>query len=444
MTSVLPRILAESVARLHQYWSHRPVVILVPEFGGEARALVSELTACGASVMGVVTAGPVPAGEVPHVFSCLEHGFDVAPAEFGRWLNDPPAALGAWLDQLDPGRAWTAIGWSVFETAALFARPVHGHRRTEWGQWEDKTRVEEIWRNADIPSPKHRVITVDDPRAEEHACKIDRGLGVVVAHDTSQYCLGGGESVRRVRGQEEFAAALRWASERADRVRIAEFVPGQPCSTLGMVLADGVAVFDPIELVILAEAPTGRFEFCGLSNLFRPASETAVQLRDHVRSIGTRLAEQVNFRGLFSVDGILSPNGFVATELNPRQSSGLGLRRTWSDFPLNLFQRAAQEALPAVYGLRSSDVEDAFRNVARQHPGFTVRVNLPGSAPGLGQHKVDVVVDGTTRHVLFASDGLSANVLSIDPQPGPGVLLTPIAEALAQALGRLDLLSPTG
>jgi len=94
-------------------------------------------------------------------------------------------------------------------------------------------------------------------------------------------------------------------------------VPGVPCSVLGIVLRDGVAVFDPIEIVTLRDRARSSLVFCGSSTWWRPAPAAVAEIRRYARLTGSELARAVDYRGMFSVDGILGDRGFVATELNP-------------------------------------------------------------------------------------------------------------------------------
>jgi hypothetical protein len=283
------------------------------------------------------------------------------------------------------------------------------------------------------------VVAVDDPQVAEHVRTLDAGLGVVISLDATRFCFRGAQGVRWVRDPRRLGDVLRWARERADRVRIARFAQGRPCSTLGMVLADGVAVFDPVELVTLMDRAAGRLEFCGVSALWRPDPLRAEQMRQGAERTGTWLAEHTGFRGIFSLDGLLGDDGFVATELNPRQSSGLGTKG-WPGFPLNLFQRAAQEALPEVFQLPSREVETAFRDIGRRHPLLAVRTAHPSASMSSGAHTERVVSQGRERTVRYTCDGPTVRLLAIDPLPQDGAV-APTAAALARALGRSELVS---
>ena len=439
----LPVHLARSIEALRQHWTGRCVVLLCPSFTSETRAVIAELAACGARVVGIVSATPLPDGapSIPSTFSCAQWGLGVAPEDFDAWLVDPPAVLEAWLAQADPGRSWLVVGLTFHRTGELFGRPVWGWRRPQWAAWEDKTRIESLWPAVEVPSPPHVVVSVDDPEVADHVRALDRGLGVVIAADASRYCFRGAEGIRWVRGPAELDPVLRWARAQADRIRIAEFVAGRPCCILAMVFADGVAVFDPVELVTLVDRTTGQLEFCGTSTRWRPDPGHAEQLRGYGRRIGIWLAQNTGFRGMFSVDGLSGDHGFMATELNPRQSSGLAILKGWPGFPLNLFQRGLQEALPGVFQLPSREVEAAFRDVGRRYPGHTVRLRCQEASPRPGTRTAQVLARGREQRVDYRFEGRTVRLLTVEPGPADGVV-APTAAALARHLGRPGLVAP--
>jgi hypothetical protein len=99
------------------------------------------------------------------------------------------------------------------------------------------------------------------------------------------------------------------------------FLDGIPCSIHGIVLPDGVAVFRPVEMVTLRR---GReFVYGGCATYWDPPDDVREQMRSTARAAGRRLAEDVDFRGAFTVDGVATVDGFWPTELNPRFGAGL-------------------------------------------------------------------------------------------------------------------------
>ncbi len=448
---------AAAIDALRRYWRGREVLILLPEFTAAARTIIGELADCGAEVTGVLTAAH-PAADAPavrHLWSFADHGYQLTPSTFDLMLREPPAELADWLSAVDPGRSLLALGGTFTHVDSLCGRQVHGWRRPEWAAWEDKTRIESLWREAGVPSPPHAVLPVGDPALPDIMIRLDRGLGVVLALDSTRGFLGDSTGLRWVRNPREPAGALAWCQGKTDRLRVAAFVPGVPCSVLGMVLADGVAVFDPIEIVTLRDPARDALVFCGSSTWWRPGAQAADLIRRHARSAGARLAA-FGFRGMFSVDGILNGNDFRATELNPRHASGLGLRAGWPRFPGYLFQRAMQEGMPGVFDLPCHAVEEEFRTTVRGHPSYSVRVPLAASSPAASSPAASARLAGGSRHILdlatatfpypvvqtvaYHRGARSARVLSIDP-PLPEGLAAPAAAALATALGPTRLTS---
>ncbi|MGW4211358.1 hypothetical protein ACWEIJ_25420 [Lentzea sp. NPDC004789] len=412
---------------LRGHWAGRPVVVLTQFVDGGVARLAAELSQVDAEVAGVLSAVP-PGPGAP----------DIAPVWFpddgsdaDTWLADPPARLSAWLDRIDPGRRAVIAGGNFTAVGSVCGRPVHGWRRPEWVRLEDKTAIDRLWQHVGVPAPAHVVLPVGDPAIAERVRELDRGAGVVLALDATTGNRGDAKGLRWVRSGEELAEALRWAQDKADRVRIAEFVPGVPCSVLAMVLQDGVAVFDPIEIVTLRDPRTADLVFCGSSTWWRPGAAARDEIREHVRRVGGHIGQELGYRGLFSVDGVLGADGFRATELNPRHASGLGLRQGWPDFPLYLVQRAIQESVPGIVGLPSADVESIFRRIVADHPSLSVTVPLPDAADGEG------VWQSTVRYRVR---GGRAQVLDAGPPREDGAV-APVVAAFATATGARGLVA---
>src|SRR5205807_2669632 len=60
------------------------------------------------------------------------------------------------------------------------------------------------------------------------------------------------------------------------------------------------------------------------------------------RTVGAGLRERVGYRGAFTIDGVMSADGFRPTELNPRIGAGINaMARAIADIPLTLLAMAA-------------------------------------------------------------------------------------------------------
>lgn len=443
--------LAPVVGTFIASWSGRRVVLTAHTINGGMRALAEELSNSGAELAALVThTPPGPADPLaPHVWCCAQRGQRLSPAQFEAWLLGQPPELTGWLDRLDPERCWQVLGTTYAQFSHLGGRTAHGRWRPEWAVWEDKTRVEEFWRRAGIPSPPHEVLAPGDRAVADAVARLDRGDGVMMAIDTSQEVLGSSQGLRWIRRQAELAAALREVRGRTARVRLATFVRGTPCSVLGMVISGQVAVFDPIEVITLHRPSTGELVYCGTSTVWRPHPGQREELREYTRRAGRLLASSVGYRGMFSLDGILGEDGFVATELNPRHVSGLGMRAGWPRFPTRLLNRAIQEGKPEGDGVLWQDVERVYRDTVRRAPSYSLWI--PVTVPAVdGDYR-----SGALTRVAVGA-GAPAPMVGVRYRPecggtrvyettaGPGVhrgALGPVAAALARSLREDDLSS---
>jgi hypothetical protein len=62
---------------------------------------------------------------------------------------------------------------------------------------------------------------------------------------------------------------------------------------------------------------------CGCATTYDPAPQDREEMRSVARRVGESLRDRVDYRGFFTVDGIMSADGWLPTELNPRPGAGL-------------------------------------------------------------------------------------------------------------------------
>jgi hypothetical protein len=426
---------------LERYWRGRRAILLAHRVTTSTRKLADELARCGAVVAGVVAGAPPAAGLLPPQLPAWVPAPSARPLDrraFDDMVRSPGAELADWVEAVDPDGTCLAIATIWGEVPEVLGRPVHGWRRPQWARLEDKTRVERIWADIGVPSPRHAVLTLDDPSLPERAAMLDGGRGVVLATDSSRGILGGGGGLRWVRHPGEFDAVLAEFAGLTEAVRIAEFVPGIPCSTQALLLDGGVAVFGPAEEVMLRSPGTGAFFYCGTSTWWRAEPSVSREIEGYVREAGRWLGEHAGFRGMFTVDGVITVDGFLATELNPRAGGGLGVRPGWPGFPIYLFQRAALEALPGIITLDPDDIEGAFVDAIRRCPSYSGTIALGPAGPALGGDGTFTASAGEFICYRTGEDG--ADVLQIRPTRGDRIIGPAMAE-LAAALGTPGLVS---
>jgi hypothetical protein len=338
------------------------------------------------------------------------------------FVADPPDFVRAAVDAYDPSaEAQVMVG--PFATSRTFCgRRVLDGRLPSWAALENKAVVDNFWDGLGVAHAPSRVVAADQPALVTAARALDRGQGTVWSGDTSRGITGGAHAVRWVRGEDGARDAAQFLGANADRVRVMPFLDGVSCGIHGIVTPDGVAVLRPLEQVVLRRPSTGEFLYAGTSTWWDPPGSVREQMRRLVRKVGEALRTRVDYRGGFSIDGILTDDGFVPTELNARFAAGLGtVARGATDVPLRLIQ----VALVAGYdlGISAADLEGVLLPAADEHRSAGLLTVV--------ERRCDETIE---RPVLFengsarwaAADEESHGTIELGPSASGGLLhLTP-------------------
>ncbi|HEX6425922.1 MAG TPA: hypothetical protein VFZ79_20690 [Acidimicrobiales bacterium] len=279
---------------------------------------------------------------------------------FERAMIHPPAEVVEALDRFDPGRDALVLVAPYDASTSVAGRPAFGARRPAWVAVEDKTTNDALFDRAGTARPPSVVVGAAD-RDELRAAHadLDAGSGTVWSGDARDGFNGGGVLVRRVVDDGTAAAAGAVMAERCERVRVAPFLEGVPCSIHGMVTLDGIAVFRPVEMVTLRTIDPPGFRYGGAATFFDPPAADREAMREAARRVGAVLRDEVGFAGTFGIDGVLTADGFLPTELNPRMGGGLAaVARALPDLPLLPLHwlAAAEHPLP----VSAAEIEDAL------------------------------------------------------------------------------------
>lgn len=314
-------------------------------------------------------------------FVLEEGGGDIVAAMHAaeRRLADPPAALRAAVDAWDPeGTALGLVAFTLGDVPAVAGRRRFANRPASWAALEDKTLVDAFLDAAGIPRPLSEVVAAEPGALRAASRRLDRGEGTVLAGDARDGIHGGAVGIRRVGPGEDGAAAAAFLASRCDRVRVTPFLEGIPCSIHGVVFPDGSsAVFRPVEMVVLRPPAGDRFLYAGAATWFDPPPADREHLRSVARRVAGALHRTLGFRGGFTVDGVLSAEGWLPTELNPRLGAGHSqLAAALPGLPFQDLALAAQEGVDLDY--RPDLLEEAVVLAAdRRRQGGTWTV-LPG------------------------------------------------------------------
>ena len=299
-------------------------VVLAGAMGSSWTEHIELLRSVGVSKLLVVAtegrgAGPLP--DVPTVI--VDPGAGLSQMQrihaADRILGEPTAEMIDAVEAFDPTGDALVVATFLSTASDLAGRPMVSARRPEWLALEDKIVVDAFWDRAGIDRQPSRVVRLD--AADRAAAELDRGAGTVWAADAREGFHGGatqtywvGDLASRDRAVEALAAVC-------DAVRVMPFLEGVPCSIHGIVLPDGVAVLRPVEMVTLRRGRT--FAYAGCTTYWDPDPSAREQMRNVARRAGAQLRDEVDFRGTFTVDGVVTSDGFWPTELNPRFGAGI-------------------------------------------------------------------------------------------------------------------------
>lgn len=343
--------------------------------------------------------------------------------EFRLWERlavSPPPEVVEGLDRFAPDLV-LASGIESFD--AFAGRPLFGARKPEWVALEDKTVVDALWDDAGVARAPAEVVAVAEAWAAHQ--RLDVGEGTVWSGDVREGWHGGAELVRPVRSAAEAAEAARVLGAACDRVRVAPFLEGLPCSIHGFVTGTGTAALRPVEMVVL-RTPTG-FRYAACATTWDPAPADREEMRDVARRLGEHLAERVGYRGGFTVDGVMTRDGFRPTELNPRIGAGLAyLRFALPGMPLLLLH----------FGLIAGAVDADHRGVESLVLEAADRVRMRMSHVFFEKHvATETVAEGDVTFMLGPGSlgGFLRIFTSTTPPDG-----SPFAPVAAEALRRAD------
>jgi biotin carboxylase len=322
---------------------------------------------------------------------------------FEAALDDPPALLRDAIDRFDPDGEAVVIGTLFSQRAELCGRPLLGARAPGWMALEDKTTVDAVWDAAGVPRAPSMVVDLDEPVLRGAVEAMDAGQGTVWAADTRDGWHGGASGVRWIRPGDDLAAARDELAQQADRVRVMPFLDGVPCSIHGWVLGGDVIALRPCEMLVLRVPGSRSFRYAGAATSWLPAEQDTEAMRAVASRVGTHLRDTLGYRGVFTVDGVLTVEGFRPTELNPRFGAAIGMLGRGAGLPLYLLHLASIEH-PA-WDWRPAELEAGLLEASRAH------------VVGSGHTLLELAVDEPRPPLRLARDA-SGSVTAV-PVPAP-------------------------
>jgi hypothetical protein len=358
---------------------------------------------------------------------------------FARALEDPSPELLEVVERFDPDGEATVVTAVYFSGEHLLGRRIFAPRPRAWARLEDKTTVDGLWDAAGVPRAPSWVGPVERGRLWRAHRDLDDGSGTVWVADNRTGWHGGGHGLRWVQTADDAERAGRELAAIARHVRVMPFLDGRPCSIHGWLIGDQVATFRPCETVMLRETGRRRLHYAGSATSWLPPDHDHGAMRDVARRVGEHLRDAHGYRGVFTIDGVLTADGFRPTELNPRFGAALTALGRGANLPLYLLHGATVERPELDW--RPDALESELLAASLEHPvagGHLVLEGLQATARRLSfrcdrDQFVEVPgsadADGTVE--LGPSPGGSLLRVSFDrPQLGP-----PAAPQVAAVFG---------
>ncbi|MCB9528422.1 MAG: hypothetical protein H6701_08525 [Myxococcales bacterium] len=283
----------------------------------------------------LVLAGAVGTGALPDpayaewrlVGSAAPAGADISEElrHFERSLGALDAETVAVIEAFDPDRSALVLPDFVVDFDEVAGRRNHAPRKADWIALEDKLVVDALWDALGVArAPSLAVGASVEALAAAHAA-LDAGAGTVWAGDAREGFHGGAAKTRHVASARAVEETAAFFAARCDRVRVMPFLDGIPCSIHGIVFPDGVAALRPCEMMVLRQPGRTTFRYAGAASFWDPPESDRVMMRALAKRVGAALRARFGFLGTFTIDGVMTVDGFRPTELNPRCGAGVGV-----------------------------------------------------------------------------------------------------------------------
>lgn len=310
-----------------------------------------------------------------------------------RLLADLPKHAKEALDWYDPDGEAMVVGGFLHEQPSVAGRKSLAYRKPEWLALDDKTVIDSVWDKIGVEREPSEVVPVDREAILAAMKRIDKGDGVVWGSDSKEGINGGATGVRWVRSEADVDKALEYFQKHCDQLRVMPFLEGIPCSIHGMVFPDYVAAFRPVEMVVLRKPESSEFFYAGTASFYDPAPADREDMRATAKKVGNALRDMVNFKGVFTIDGVMTKDGFRPTELNPRYGAGvMPLLKGLTDFPLELIAQTVISGSDSDF--KPKELEDLIIKTADEQRGGGTWRAIPTHLPQIDKRPIKLTESG--------------------------------------------------
>lgn len=264
------------------------------------------------------------------------------------------------LRTFDPHREALVIGSGSTSSCLIDGRAIINARPKLQEQYESKLISEQILSTVMDRKELTRIMGISHRNFYGQCSQIDLGDGIVLSGDSSTGPGTAGSHVWWVTNSAQAVNAVKHLRSNGGMVRVMPYVRGIPASMHGLVLADGLITCPPMQLINLLRSSDGhvatRFFTAGSATLSVLDSHLMARMRTLIRSIGEELAARVGYRGMYCVDGIVTEDSFIPTEINTREGSSIGVHFSLADeVPIQLLNAAALSTTAVASSARELD-----------------------------------------------------------------------------------------
>jgi hypothetical protein len=257
---------------------------------------------------------------------------------------------------------------------------------------------------------------------------MDEGGGVVCAFQAADGLpSAGGDDIYWWRDKPPPHLGL---SHPGGRVRLMPLLAGLPTRVHGLITADDVIAFPPMEVIALPRRDRGTFLCAGTA----PTLGEHPELRAVTERAGDALRNILGYRGAFSIDGILTSHGFRPTDLNARLTSAMEAAPPALRVRLHLANMLAREG--------AALDPNALRTLAQDTFARPERYTLYGAASKANGTPCTVLVRWHGQRLLVAYDDHVHGRLAITRSLRGWLLTATLHSRYVPTTGALNTIAP--
>ena len=205
----------------------------------------------------------------------------------------------------------------------------------------------------------------------------------MIAGDAKSGFHGGATRTRWAKTVEQLQMILDDLLIECDQARVMPLLDGVSCSMHGWVFPNGEYIsLRPCEMLVSYSEQETRFEYHGASSYWQPIPSIREEMQEAVEKAAELLANKYDYRGVFTIDGIATKDGFYPCELNPRFGGALGrMSVALPDLPLLSMHYASIEGYDL--GITPYQLKDLIISAAEAKPIIRgmIEINEPCSSP---------------------------------------------------------------